>query len=128
MEHLFIPYDQALELKQLGFDESCFGMYTEDKDYPHLVYGDLLYSKITMHFLKEECLAPIYSQAFTFFREKYDLPSWVYESEEKWFYKIVNGDWWEQDKKPYSHKEAELECLKKLIEIVKNQQNDRTRI
>ena len=27
MKTEFIPYEQALELKELGFDEPCFGRY-----------------------------------------------------------------------------------------------------
>jgi len=31
MNKEFIPYEQALELKELGFDEPCFGCYDEIK-------------------------------------------------------------------------------------------------
>ena len=27
IENEFIPYEQALALKELGFDEPCFGIY-----------------------------------------------------------------------------------------------------
>ena len=30
MNKEFIPYEQALELKELGFDEECFGWYSKD--------------------------------------------------------------------------------------------------
>ena len=31
MEKEFIPYEQALALKELGFDEHCFGLYENGK-------------------------------------------------------------------------------------------------
>ena len=35
MNKEFIPYEQALHLKELGFNEGCFGYYvlTETRDY-----------------------------------------------------------------------------------------------
>jgi hypothetical protein len=30
MNKEFIPYEQALDLKELGFDEPCFGWYSKD--------------------------------------------------------------------------------------------------
>jgi hypothetical protein len=32
MEKEFIPYEQALELKELEFNEPCFGCYAENKE------------------------------------------------------------------------------------------------
>ncbi len=32
MNKEFIPYEQALALKELGFDEPCFGYYVIDRD------------------------------------------------------------------------------------------------
>jgi hypothetical protein len=36
----FIPYEIALELKQLGFDESCFGYYDiyDEAASEHIIY------------------------------------------------------------------------------------------
>ena len=52
MEEEFVPYDLALELKELGFDEPCFGYrdgcgYLMIKSIPHCVIS-----------------APTFSQAF----------------------------------------------------------------
>ncbi len=33
MKHLFVPYELALKLKELGFDEECFGYYRPMKDW-----------------------------------------------------------------------------------------------
>lgn len=33
MQKEFIPYEQALALKELGFDKPCFGYYVETKEW-----------------------------------------------------------------------------------------------
>jgi hypothetical protein len=109
MEKEFVSYEIALELKELGFDEECFKYYTNTGE----LYLSNLYG---IH-------APTYSQAFRFFREKYKLPSWVYTSDnEKFYYGILRDTRFLIDgNKPWeTYEEAELACLLKLIEVVKN--------
>lgn len=75
-----------------------------------------------------ECKSPTFSQAFSFFREKYNIiPNIhsIYTDEthtkvEFWFWFVNYED--DSDKEIFydSYEEAELECLKELIEIVKN--------
>jgi hypothetical protein len=101
LELEFVPYELALRMKQLRFDEPC--MASRDMGNNHGLIQ-----------------VPTWQSAFRWFREKYDLPSWTYESEGKWFWKIVKGDFWEQDQKPYTFEEAELACLTKLIELVES--------
>jgi len=66
----FVNYDIALEMKQLGFDEPCFAVYEDKKWFLVEVKNEMSY---------ESCLkldvfpAPIFSQCFRFFREKYQL-------------------------------------------------------
>jgi hypothetical protein len=116
----FLPYDRSLKLKQLGFDESCFGYYSKGVLSIEIIKsGKIFTNEDSIYFDKDSsCLAPTFSQAFRWFREKYDLPSWTYESEGKWFWKIVKGDFWEQDQKPYTFEEAELACIDKLSELI----------
>ena len=59
MNKEFVPYEQALALKELGFDEPCFGYYDE---------GGNLYTEMV-----EVLKAPLYQQAFRFFREKHNV-------------------------------------------------------
>jgi hypothetical protein len=59
MNNEFILYKQALELKELGFDEPCLMYY----DYSWTLVESGVY----------ECKAPLYQQAFRWFREKYNL-------------------------------------------------------
>jgi hypothetical protein len=115
MEKEFIPYKQALALKELGFDEPCIA-----------IHGYLgLYISTDEGHLK----APLYQQAFRWFREKYGLYHEIKmfgDWDKPQYSYIVSGrtmtnpaHMWHYEYKD-SHEEAELECLKKLIEIVKN--------
>ena len=121
MEKEFIPYEKALALKALGFDEPCFGHFLKKKFY--LKSFDRQGNEIT--------LAPTFSQAFRWFREKYGLHSYIEpvlvekaNSPIKYDYVILevsHQDDLEYNNLPYhTYEEAELACLEKLIQIVKD--------
>ena len=62
MNKEFVTYEQALALKELGFDEPCFGVYSEyDKT---RVYDE----SAIREGLKIQ--TPLYQQAFRWFRDK----------------------------------------------------------
>ena len=112
----FIPYEIALALKELGFDEPCFGYYVNKSIDLEWTFTD------SIHFShKESILAPLYQQAFRWFREKYNLLSRIsYKNDRYKFeyqYKSSANNLYMT--KYSTYEEAELECLKKLIEIVK---------
>jgi hypothetical protein len=122
----FVPYEQALALKELGFDEPCMCFYNNrkelkvyhnvDKDWDTLEHQLLGNSKIT---LPNTYSAPTFSQAFRWFREKYGYYYPIHRitnNTNQVLYSIGSyaGDY-------FTYEEAELECLKNLIEIVKQQ-------
>jgi hypothetical protein len=118
MNREFTPYDRALKLKELGFDESCFGFYSK-------IYGLVIGRTTGNGALYEnagECLAPTFSQAFRWFREKYDLHGSVRKRNKNgviYFEQIFDEDVLQNG--PFSiYEEAELACLDKLIEIVES--------
>jgi len=131
MEKEFIPYEQVLALKELGFDKSCFGYYNIDPQLKNPAFN------MVKPFEHIWCLpAPLYQQAFRWFRETHGLYSSIipkrsydkidlsnddsYISGLEWYIEISGGDG--IDIGPdgiYSYSEAELACLKQLIEIVK---------
>ena len=120
MENEFIPYIEALALKELGFNKECFGYYTGDK--MHLVIRPAMNRKnIPDSYV---VTAPLYQQAFRWFREKYNLNSFIIDSKSyNWYFNIndtVKDDVISEVLYFKTYEEAELECLKKLIEIVKN--------
>ena len=113
MKTEFIPYGQALDLKELGFDEPCFMYYTDKGE----LYKSNLYG----------ISAPLYQQAFRWFREKYGLVGWVEGNEGKkiFMYRIESPIDSDDQLNCYpfrTYEEAELACLKKLIEIVKTKE------
>lgn len=126
MEDLFIPYEEALALKELGFDEECFGWYNYGK---LNIFGE---DNLLDCYAGEESrpLAPFYQQAFKFFRDSCNLIGLITTPGERAYD-------WEIRKERHlgsrrsiplidresgfenTYEEAELECLKRLIEIVK---------
>ena len=69
MNKEFIPYEQALELKELGFNEKCAAHYLDEDD---LELKWEIYRNLSID--TNSCLqAPTYRQVFRFFREKYNL-------------------------------------------------------
>ena len=82
--------------------------------------------KIINGVIRDYYFAPTYSQAFRWFREKYNLFGYSYPNDYQMYgYRIVELKSSENKELIYdwgtlnTHEEAELECLKKLIEIVK---------
>ena len=140
MEKEFVPYQEALELKQLGFDEPCFGKWLSSlqsnwKDYELILemgMNEEFEDNRNVYLLQEACSAPTYSQAFRWFREVHNLNSWVtkehkYKQPFCWYiqdnYSKYNSDFM-TDGIHYNtffktYEDAELECLQKLIELVK---------
>ena len=135
MEKEFVTYELALRMKQLGFDEPCLAFFNGI----HLSFSrfDTLGKLLDIG----KCLeAPIYSQAFRWFREKYGLYSWIqlhngyindsFYSELPITFSIMDrktgNKYYERDI-PHNYlyktnEEAELECLKTLIEIVEQKE------
>jgi hypothetical protein len=128
MEQEFIPYEQALALKKLGFDEPCFGYYIDNK---FEFFADVRSCNTNSEFGFYPT-APTYSQAFKWFREKYGLYHSIglddsLENNINCDYQIINHSQSisELETSFKSYEEAELACLIKLIEIVKNNETHR---
>jgi hypothetical protein len=120
MEKEFVPYELAVKLKELGYDGPCFGVYIAGQ---LMITNNSIYNSTDVPVVK----APTLSQAFRFFRERYNAVCEIIRKEDKnysefigWVYiynkKIDVVSYW--DSKTYE--EAELACLEKLIEIVES--------
>lgn len=135
LRKLFVLYEEAVALKELGFDENCFGFFREYCDKQLLMMPSQLPKYEEKHLVKyiengTLLPAPTYQQAFTFFEEKFSLhfeilldrtttPKYcfeIYKYEHFGNYtKIPNPDF-----SLYGTKQqAELECLKQLIKTAK---------
>jgi hypothetical protein len=138
MKKEFVPYEIALELKQLGFDEPCFGYYVDGElrginlGMEELGGVEPYYQRFGFHTLSNHDIdnpnkivvtAPTYSQAFRWFRDVSNLKSCIMfrtsmEDNKEYYDWLIKGQ-----EVVYRHfntyEEAELACLQKLIEIVK---------
>jgi hypothetical protein len=123
MEKEFVPYKEALALKKLGFDEPCFSVYYDTKEFKSYTGEWLEYNSKFNN--KGIISAPLFQQAFRWFREKfiiYVLPKVTLDSNGDWFYcEIYNK---QKSKLTYTEgsfnfEESQLTCLKELIKISK---------
>ena len=138
MDKEFISYEQALALKELGFDEPCIGWYN-----PQVNYKEVTTDKYWAFYLTGEWEnfkpAPLKQQVFRWFREKHNLRGFIgFRPNTKQFdYHIydmsLSGkeyvkqrtmEEFNKDPKVGTYEEAELVCLTKLIEIVKNKKTN----
>jgi hypothetical protein len=136
MEKEFVPYEIALELKELGFESSYpIGGYQGGKVF-YYENGELYYDGRPMYSSDAhsgQLLSPLYQQAFRWFREKYNLQCWPEPTGSDRYSCRYDGN--DDIGKRYvgylrdnlnnilfykTYEEAELDCLIKLIEIVKN--------
>lgn len=115
----FVTYEQALVLKELGYNEKCLGYYFFMN---HERIGNYTELKITDDYVpligygSERCKAPLKQQVFRWFREKYKAhmyPTLVMPN----FYMVQYGLW--TSKSFDTYEDAENACIDKLIEIAK---------
>jgi hypothetical protein len=106
MKNEFIPYEQALALKNLGFMEPCLAAY--------LKAGRFLDISEYVNHGDYRILAPLYQQAFRWFREKHGLRHFI-EFDDGHYNPVV------QSSLVYhcdTYEEAELACLNRLIILI----------
>ena len=131
MEKEFVPYEEALALKELGFDERWLGWFIKDNTRLNLSGFSSYVGKV------EIIKAPLYQQAFRWFREKHNLDGKVIHTmnctkgESKYLTKysyIILGNMIKSSSTVFRtvegniemfYEEAELACLRKLIEMIK---------
>jgi hypothetical protein len=124
MLYEFVPYEIALELKELGFDEECFSFYdTTDKEL-HLI------NRVYNNQLEGAFIAPLYQQAFRWFMNKHMFFSYILREqsfdEQHIVYQGIYHKISKRGNSPnstcrskYTYEEAQIELLKHLIETVK---------
>ena len=132
MKNEFVKYEQALALKELGFDKPCLAFYSP-KEELHPVFQEPSKGPYFNNGSFVETLrAPLYQQAFRWFREVHGLYPEVHlptivlvYGNEIVFNAHINH--LPKDEsigcflgKYNTYEEAESACLDKLIEICKN--------
>jgi hypothetical protein len=122
MDKEFVTYEQALALKELGYDDiSWFDNQASlyDVNGEHTMYTNygVMYSGLSDGYIP----APLKQQVFRWFRDKYDAhihPRRIMPN----VYIAEYGLW--ASKSFDTYEEAENACIDKLIEIAKQQDND----
>lgn len=131
MKEQFVPYEQALKLKELGFDEECFTYFKNgiiDLDDEGILE---IYKNYDAHNdIDEYISSPLWQQAFDWFRDvmlldNFIIPYWFIDGEykvKKYTYSIEPSnrfdEYFDCDSDQYdTYEEARLECLKRLIEL-----------
>jgi hypothetical protein len=135
MEEHFVNYNQALALKELGFDEPCLGIYYGNKK--NFIISETLITNSELDSYNSpdsEITAPLKSQVFKWFRDKHNLRGFIgFRPNVKQFdfhiydMSLSGIDYVKQrsleeyikDLLVGTHEEAESACIDKLIEIVK---------
>jgi len=115
MNKEFIPYELALELKKLGFNEPCLGYYLANTLF---ISNDIVYNSTDIPVIK----APLYSQAFRWFREKHNWIGGIRNLDTN--NQIIVADFVKDEDNSFmiwgeSYEDAELKALKELIERIK---------
>jgi hypothetical protein len=128
MEEEFVTYEQALALKELGFDEDCFASFFTPNLYS-IKFTATTKRNSNLLMGKDGCTAPLKQQILRWFREKYDLFGCIdlhISTPINWYVRIdiikINDFIYhsEDDHKYFNtYEEAENACIDKLIEIAK---------
>lgn len=131
----FVPYEQALALKELGFDEPCFSRYCIKTVFEEPT-GEILLQNTDCKIYENRFLtkAPLYRQAFRWFLDNYGLfvettlwgdgigyMSQIKQIKKEEFLEVYNLGYVSPNRglPNWDREKEELECLKKLIELCK---------
>ena len=145
LEDEYIPYQESLDMKELGFDEPCFGYYKHTTIPNKIISNDLIIGFIKDNRIYNDVSngsslvglgkgfisAPLYQQAFRWLLKHHNSYGVIIPTETmNWTFKTMTVVEGIVEVPPYKHvdaydyntyEEAELECLKKLIERIKNE-------
>lgn len=136
----FVPYELCIALREIGFDEKCIASRIEEYDW----FIDFSYDPVTNSMIdkqtkeleeereegdepiKDVVAAPLYSQAFRWFREKYGLYPFIVFNVDRgglWFIQANSliEHFSGSDNLYKTYEETEQACLEKLIEFVRNE-------
>lgn len=113
IEKQFVPYEQSLKLRDLGFDEGCFGWNFINSKVFHIEYIN--------NQTDYELLRPLWQQAFDWFREHKGLYSTIQEGYVGRIMNIPEKEdhctWGLFTDRFDEYEDARIACLDKLIEL-----------
>jgi len=124
MKNLFCYFKQSLELKEIGLEGECLGLYLSDSTLS--IVQNISHNQ----FYGQVCQAPLKAQVFEFFREKYGCDVEIKAKrvirvgKAEGYYCMIftpNEEFfnWDLGRLHSTYEEAENACIDKIIEIVK---------
>lgn len=121
MNKYFVTFEQALALKELGFDEPCLALFHWDEMF--------VIQQTSTHeqYYGQACSAPLYSQVFEWFRNNHLLEATINRSwsmHSSYHYVIINNMDYDnaiqqESTSNRTYQQAKSACLDELIKIVK---------
>lgn len=139
MKELFVTYDIALAMKELGFDKPCFGLYyVENKKFSKTNFSNSNIVKTNDYIID----APLWQQCMDWLKEKhgifvfidmgkyydsyegaYPFQAWckIYKNKELINFITVRNKLDNENFIFYSYEEAREQAILKAIELFKNQ-------
>ena len=118
LETEFVPYEIALNMYRLGYDEPCFAFYSRAfANTPYkLIIGSIV--KQQEYFGGQICSAPLWQQAFQWFRNKgFHGTIDSCEGLNTWKIASVHLDTDKHSENISDYNEAQIACLLELIDI-----------
>ena len=109
MKKEFVRYELAVKLKELGFDEPCLTCY--DKLEMIASHSKNVFDYKNYNTSGYMVSRPTLSQAFKWFRVKYDLYSFVFKFDKGFGYEIYKEGVTQTNESFDTYEEAELACL-----------------
>jgi hypothetical protein len=126
----FIPYEESIELRDLGFDSICLYIYDNHRDNIRLPIYGLFDNEEPERFIN----APLYTQVFNWFREKHNIEGFTtplisevkgitFNNRKYQSFVIKDGN--RYDSRLYdTFDEAQIICVRKIINIMKEKNNN----
>jgi hypothetical protein len=153
MNKNFLPFEESMYLKELGFIEPCLANYyvpekelTPYRGFPDEGNEDTHFSTcINQDYKTTWITAPLFQQAFNFFRDVFNLEYniiksangnysvAIHENTREYLDKIImlGGHYHaclSEIVDLYSYEEAELECVRELIKLSLEKQKDKKNV
>lgn len=130
MKDQFVPYEESLDLKEIGFNEPCFAnYYSKTKElipyrgYPNEGDEDTNFSTTinSSHTNYVWITAPLWQQAFDWFRKVHGLHAEIMKGGKQEYYMVFTTEYIykHSDIELFTYEDAQLAALRNLIEKVK---------
>jgi hypothetical protein len=126
MEEEFISYEQALALKELGYDDKTIGFYNPTYSKEEVLFGEFI-EFVNRNNDLDLVSAPLKQQVFRWFREKHNWIGGIRQLSQSGNGMII-GEFRKDEDNNFmmfaeTYDKCENNCINELIEIAKQQES-----